>query len=202
MTEGEHSMEDRARIFAPVLAQVKRLADEGKPVAIAIDGRCGSGKTWLSGLIGDRFPCNILHMDDFYLPFGRRAQGWEAVPGGNMDFRRLRDELLIPIRAGEAAVYRAYLCPEDRFGEARLLPVRNLTVVEGSYSRHPSVGEAYDLTIFLTCSREVQRRRLAQREGSRYAAFKERWIPMEENYFRCFDVEGTSHMVVDTGGAY
>ena len=28
MTEGEHSMEDRARIFAPVLAQVKRLADE------------------------------------------------------------------------------------------------------------------------------------------------------------------------------
>ena len=83
MTEGEHSMEDRARIFAPVLAQVKRLADEGKPVAIAIDGRCGSGKTWLSGLIGDRFPCNILHMDDFYLPFGRRAQGWEAVPGGN-----------------------------------------------------------------------------------------------------------------------
>ena len=112
MTEGEHSMEDRARIFAPVLAQVKRLADEGKPVAIAIDGRCGSGKTWLSGLIGDRFPCNILHMDDFYLPFGRRAQGWEAVPGGNMDFRRLRDELLIPIRAGQAAVYRAYLCPE------------------------------------------------------------------------------------------
>ena len=73
MTEGEHSMEDRARIFAPVLAQVKRLADEGKPVAIAIDGRCGSGKTWLSGLIGDRFPCNILHMDDFYLPFGPRA---------------------------------------------------------------------------------------------------------------------------------
>ena len=70
MTEGEHSMEDRARIFAPVLAQVKRLADEGKPVAIAIDGRCGSGKTWLSGLIGDRFPCNILHMDDFYLPLG------------------------------------------------------------------------------------------------------------------------------------
>ncbi len=83
-----------------------------------------------------------------------------------------------------------------------MLPVRNLTVVEGSYSRHPSVGEAYDLTIFLTCSREVQRRRLAQREGSRYAAFEERWIPMEENYFRCFDVEGTSHMVVDTGGAY
>ena len=118
MTEGEHSMEDRARIFAPVLAQVKRLADEGKPVAIAIDGRCGSGKTWLSGLIGDRFPCNILHMDDFYLPFGRRAQGWEAVPGGNMDFRRLQSELLVPIRAGEAAVYRAYLCPEDRFGEA------------------------------------------------------------------------------------
>ena len=82
------------------------------------------------------------------------------------------------------------------------MPRRELTVVEGSYSRHPSVGIAYNLTIFLTCSREVQRRRLAQREGSRYAAFEERWIPMEESYFRRFDVEGTSDMVLDTGGAF
>lgn len=194
--------DDGARIFSPVLERIRGLAERGGSVVIAIDGRCGSGKTRLSRLIEESFPCNVLHMDDFYLPFARRAGDWEAVPGGNMDFQRLRDELLLPIQAGEEAVYRPYCCPGDSFGEPVTLPRRELTVVEGSYSRHPSVGIAYNLTIFLTCSKEVQRRRLAQREGSRYAAFEERWIPMEENYFRHFDVEGTSDMVLDTGGAF
>ena len=71
MTEGEHSMEDRARIFAPVLAQVKRLADEGKPVAIAIDGRCGSGKRTATSNRKNRVPqCTVAVAlgDDRSLP--------------------------------------------------------------------------------------------------------------------------------------
>lgn len=195
-------MDGGARIFSPVLERIRGLAEMSRPAVIAIDGRCGSGKTWLARLIAESFPCNVLHMDDFYLPFARRARDWEAVPGGNMDFERLRSELLLPIQAGKDAIYRPYCCPRDSFGEAVALPRRELTVVEGSYSRHPSMGIAYDLTIFLTCAREVQRRRLKQREGSRFAAFEQRWIPMEEKYFRCFDVEATSDMVLDTGGAF
>lgn len=194
--------DDGARIFSPVLERIKELAERGGPAVIAIDGRCGSGKTWLARLIAESFPCNVLHMDDFYLPFARRAGDWETVPGGNMDFERLRGELLLPIQEGKGAVYRPYCCPRDSFGEAVPLPRRELTVVEGSYSRHPSMDIAYDLTIFLTCAGEVQRRRLKQREGSRFAAFEQRWIPMEENYFRRFDVEATSDMVLDTGGAF
>lgn len=195
-------MDGGARIFSPVLERIRGLAKRGGPAVIAIDGRCGSGKTWLARLIAESFPCNVLHMDDFYLPFARRAGDWEAVLGGNMDFERLRNEVLLPIQAGKDAIYRPYCCPEDSFGEAMTLPCRELTVVEGSYSRHPSMDIAYDLTIFLTCAGEVQRRRLKQREGSRFAAFEQRWIPMEENYFRRFDVEGTSDMVLDTGGAF
>lgn len=62
---------------------------EGKPVCpflVAIDGRCTAGKTTLAGLLQGKRSCNVVHMDDFYLPFAKRTPERMAQPGGNMDF--------------------------------------------------------------------------------------------------------------------
>lgn len=37
------------------------------PVILAIDGRCGSGKTTLAGMIAHRYKAEVIHMDDFLL---------------------------------------------------------------------------------------------------------------------------------------
>jgi len=189
--------------FFPVLGEVcrriRREQQEARPMVIGIDGRCGSGKTGLAALIARLFPCRVIHMDDFYLPFALRRENWTEVPGGNMDFERLRLEILEPVRQGKPVYYRAYRCQEDRLEEAVLMPPGQLTVVEGSYSHHPLLAEYYDLKIFLTCPDEVQRRRLQEREGSHFPMFEKRWIPMEENYFRQDQVESGSDFVVDTG---
>ena len=34
---------------------------------IAIDGKCGSGKSYLARLISGVYPCSVIHMDDFFL---------------------------------------------------------------------------------------------------------------------------------------
>ena len=78
------------------------------------------------------------------------------------------------------------------------MPAAKLTVVEGSYSRHPILAAEYDLTIFLTCSREEQRRRLQAREGDYFPVFETQWIPMEENYLSRYSIEVGSHIVMDT----
>ena len=52
---------------------------------------------------------------------------------------------------------------------------------------------------FLTCPDAVQARRLQARERSHYAAFVDRWIPMEELYFRACGVPSSDTMVIDTG---
>ena len=40
-----------------------------KPLVLALDGRCGSGKTTLANTLARQFPASItLHTDDFYLP--------------------------------------------------------------------------------------------------------------------------------------
>ena len=77
-----------------------------------------------------------------------------------------------------------------------------LTIVEGSYSLHPSLSGFYDLRLFLTCSGEAQARRLQAREGAHYAAFQERWIPFEERYFQRYRVASGSDMMLDTSAFF
>ena len=65
------------------------LANAAAPVVLALDGRCGSGKTTMAAALAEQFPDSIvLHTDDFYLPPADRVPGWEqtrrkarALPG-------------------------------------------------------------------------------------------------------------------------
>ena len=86
------------------------------PMIIAIDGRCGSGKTYLAELIKKQFPCNICHMDDFYLPFEKRQKNWREIPAGNIDLERFFTEILRPVKAGREVVYRPYNCKKKQDG--------------------------------------------------------------------------------------
>ena len=64
---------------------------------------------------------------------------------------------------------------------------------------HPALADYSTFRIFFTCSPEIQLLRLEQRESPEsLKKFKERWIPMEENYFGPLSIEARSDIVVDT----
>ena len=175
-----------------------RLARQSA-VLVALDGRCGSGKTTLAAQLTERFPQSItVHTDDFYLPPSRRVTGWESIPCANMDIQRLRNEVVAPARAGQAFSYQAYSCREGAYLPAHPLGPAPLVIVEGSYSCHPTLADCYDLKVFVTCSKEEQARRLLAREGERYSGFTARWIPLEEGYFAKFQIEQTVDFILDT----
>ncbi|MDO4582185.1 MAG: hypothetical protein Q4B96_06355 [Bacillota bacterium] len=188
--------------YFPLLLRISALAAGKKPAVVAIDGRCGSGKTELARLVSRLFPCNVFHLDDFYLPIERRLSDWENTPGGNMDLARFLVEVLIPARSGKAVSYMAFDCRNGSMKPAVLYPARELIVVEGSYSHHPLLNAQYDLKIFLTCSKEEQTRRLRAREGEYFHAFATRWIPMEERYIQSCGVEYGDAVVVDTSAFF
>lgn len=175
-----------------------RVAGLSRPAVMAIDGRCGSGKTGLAAFLRARLPCRVVHMDDFYLPPSRRAPGWEGEAAGNMDLTRVLAEVLEPARWGEAIVYRPYDCHAGGWGTMVELPPEGLTVVEGSYSNHPSLGGCYGLTVFVTCAARVQEERLHDREGEAFPAFLNRWIPLEERYFQQCGILERCDLVLDT----
>ena len=175
------------------------LANAAAPVVLALDGRCGSGKTTMAAALAEQFPGSIvLHTDDFYLPPADRVPGWEQTPCANMDFARLRDEVLAPARAGKPVLYRAYSCREGAYLPVQQLAAQPLVILEGSYSHHPLLAGFYNLKVFVTCSKEEQARRLQTREGERYENFVRRWIPLEEAYFAQCRIEALADLLWDT----
>ena len=168
-------------------------------VLVALDGRCGSGKTTLAAQLAERFPQSItLHTDDFYLPPPQRVTGWERIPCANMHLERLRAEAVAPARAGRAVCYKAYSCREGAYLPPRVLGPAPLVIVEGSYSHHPLLRPYETLRVFVTCTKAEQTRRLQAREGARYADFAARWVPLEEEYFAQYGVEEAADFVVET----
>ena len=163
-----------------VYNRINDLLSSNDIVIVSVDGRCGSGKTTLASEIRDHFRCTVYHMDDYYLPLGSRDPGWKQIPAGNMDLQRFLSEVLLRIRNGGTD-----------WGLDRLY------VVEGSYSQHPLLASMYDLKVFLTCDADTQAARLRKRERDNYVNFRNIWIPMEENYFRTFDIEEKSDIVIN-----
>lgn len=181
-------------ILAAALAQ-----QPTRPLVLALDGRCGSGKTTLAAMLAQQFPaCITLRTDDFYLPPAQRIRGWEKTPCANMDLARLQREALRPAYEGQPVQYRAYSCREGTYQPAQELAAQPLVILEGSYSHHPLLTRYETLRVFLTCSKAEQTRRLQAREGERYANFAARWIPLEEGYFAEYRVEETADFAVDT----
>lgn len=85
----------------PLVEKLSTLlsAHPDHPVLVALDGRCGSGKTTLAAQLARQFPQSItVHTDDFYLPPASRVANWEQIPCANMDLERLRAQVLTPAR--------------------------------------------------------------------------------------------------------
>lgn len=180
------------RAFSQValFRELERLRDEGERAIVAIDGRCGSGKSTLAARLEGKLGLPVVHMDHFFLRPDQRTRERLAKPGGNIDYERFLEEVLNPLAAGEAPVYRPYSCQTGELGAPIALKPSPVVVVEGSYSCHPALWDSYHRRVFLTVDPEEQLRRIEGRDGpDRVRDYREKWIPMEERYFSAFQIE-------------
>lgn len=186
--------------YRPAVAAIETALRELKgPVIVAVDGRCASGKTTFAALCAGLFEeCAVFHMDDFFLPYEMRTPERLAAPGGNVDHERAKTQLFEPLCRGEDVTFSRFDCSAGILEPPKTFPTRRLTIVEGSYSLHPDLAGYSHLKLFLTCDPQEQLRRLGSRCPEKLEDFKRRWIPMEENYFKAFDIEGRCDLTVDT----
>ena len=101
--------------LSPLVEKLSTLlsAHPDHPVLVALDGRCGSGKTTLAAQLARQFPQSItVHTDDFYLPPASRVANWEQLPCANMDLERLRAQVLTPARAGQDSGASRVIVPQ------------------------------------------------------------------------------------------
>ncbi|TAH70378.1 MAG: uridine kinase [Anaerolineaceae bacterium] len=193
-------MEDKRveACYKQVFDRIDELLGKDKTIIIAIDGKCGSGKSYLAELLAKIYDCNVFHMDDYFLPLEMKTNERLAEPGGNVHYERFKEEVLEPLCENRTVIYRPYLCGAWRFDEPRSVEPKRLNIIEGSYSMHPFLRGAYDLTIYLELEEEEQIKRIAQRNGENLQQFLSLWIPLENKYFSELNIKGLSDIALDT----
>ena len=183
-------------VAAVVKSKNDMLLGEKDFVIVAIDGKCTSGKTTLAFKLAELYDCNVFHMDDFFLRPEQRTPERFAEVGGNVDYERFREEVLLPLKSGKAFSYRAFDCSTFTLAMPATVTPQKLIIIEGTYSNHPHFGNPYDLKILLTVDEETQRKRILERPAFLHKRFFEEWIPMENRYFEAFRISDRSEIIL------
>ncbi len=167
-----------------VCRHAKEHLQEDQSFVIAIDGRAASGKTTLAGYLQSVLDADVVHMDDFFVPFELRSEERFKKPGENIHHERFAEEVLPFLAKREPFSYRIFDCKKMDYTGRRELGSKPFRIVEGAYSCHPVFGTYADITVFSDVSPDVQSERIRNRNGEEMLkVFLEKWIPMEEEYF-------------------
>ena len=182
-----------------VLARVGEMLRQKERVLVAIDGNCCAGKTTTAARLGQKLQANVFHMDDYFLRPHMRTPDRLDRPGGNVDAGRFLVDVLHPASRGKTALVRRYDCKEDALLPAAAVPPARVALVEGAYSLHPLLAPYYHLKIFCRVNASEQADRIRARNGEdALEEFLNRWIPLENGYFRALGIEESCDIVIDT----
>ena len=181
----------------PLLLSAHAAGQKGQAKVIAVDGRAAGGKSTLASQFHQVTGAGIIHMDDFFLPFDLRTEERLSTPGGNVHYERFATEVLPHLATGESFTYERFDCSQMTISGVREVPAGEIRLVEGSYCCHPALGEYMDLRVFSDVTPREQLHRIQNRESAEMTQmYTERWIPLEEKYFKSYAIRDRADLTV------
>ena len=176
--------------FFEIFRRIDILTGSNDRTIVAIDGRCGSGKSTLTELIGGIYDANIYHMDDFFLTARQRIKKRLKEHDANVDFERFEREVISGIKNKKPFQYNRYHCASQTFSFSDIVNPKPLNIIEGSYCMYPALTNNYNLKVFLDISQEKQKQRIILRNDEMLQQrFFNEWIPMENLYFNKYRIK-------------
>ena len=141
-----------------LLDRLFRIDRAHRTLLAGIDGCGGSGKSTLASALASAATESVavVAMDDFYRPSDERRESPRHAVGDNFDWRRLREQVLVPVARNESAQYQRYDWGSDRLAEWHLVPTGGAVIVEGLYSTRTELRDFYDFTIWVEAAPEVR----------------------------------------------
>ena len=128
---------------------------------VGVDGPAGAGKTTFTRALVALDPgLDVIQMDDFGLATADRPDAAaEAAAAADLDWRRLRSSVLLPLSRDQPARYQRYDPTTDSMAEWRMVPVGGIVIVEGRYACMKALTTFYDFRIWVDSPPEVRLRR-------------------------------------------
>jgi uridine kinase len=191
-----------------LLALLGSIPRRQRTLLVGIDGRGASGKSTLArALERAADDLAVVEFDDFYLPSAdreARAARGDTEIGGNFDWRRLRDQVLLPLSRDRPAEYQRYDWPGDRLAEWHTVPVGGIVVVEGNFCTRRELFAFYDYTLWVEAPHELRLERGIRRGGpDTRERWLTEWMPEEDRYLAAEEPASRVDLVLDgaAGGA-
>lgn len=171
------------------LAFVERWVRERRPggvSVIAVDGHSAAGKSTFADAIAARTRATIVRADDFYSVMADDVRGRLSPQKGidsYYDWRRMRDEALLPLRGGAAATYRPYDWESGQLAAERItVPAAPVVVIEGLFVSRRELRPLVDLSILIVAPPAIRwRRQVARADASE--EWLRRWDAAERAFF-------------------
>ncbi len=183
--------------YLPVLNKIDEVIKNNETITIAIYGKCGSGKTYFSNILETHYNCNIFHMDDFFLRPEQRTENRLKEIGGNVDYERFLEEVLLKLKENEPFTYQKFSCKTMSLEEnVNVLP-KTINIIEGSYCLNEHLENYYDYKIFIDIDNINQLQRIKERNSKMVNKFVNEWIPKENLYFDTFNIKDKCDVVID-----
>ncbi len=186
------------------IGSLRQLNRRYRTLLVAIDGRGGSGKsTFARQLETVAVDVTVVEFDDFYRPARERkvrAVSGDTEIGGNFDWRRLREQVLLPLSKDEPATYQRYDWLADELADWHLIPPGGIVVIEGNYSTRQELFDFYDYTAWIDAPHDVRLERGVLRGGEDTRdRWLTEWMPEEERYIRAQHPAARVDLVLDGG---
>lgn len=170
--------------YEELFTEIENRFEKNKKLVIGIDGNSAAGKTTFAGLLKEKYGCEVISMDEFFLPAKLRTKERLGEPDGNVHYERFEQEAVKGILSRQGFDYRVFSCHEMDYVGTKHIENNRMLVVEGCYSMRKDFRGIYDLSIFMGISKKEQKERILKRNGEEgWRLFSEKWIPMENRYF-------------------
>jgi uridine kinase len=178
-----------ARIGAALRAAGPRA---GRTRVVAIDGRSGSGKTRLAGLLREELGAPVVLLEDLY-------GGWDGLERG-IDL--LVAEVLRPLAAGQTARVPRYDWITRAWGEPAPLEPPELLIVEGVGAGARRAAAFESLAVWLEAPADVRKKRALDRDGETFAPYWDYWAAQEDAMLARERTPERAGLVVRTGDRF
>ncbi|WP_084960553.1 uridine kinase family protein [Thermoactinospora rubra] len=161
--------------LSEVAARIRALPPSCGPARlVAVDGPAGSGKTTLALRLGAELKAQVVHSDDFPVP-------WEEGPGAW--FGALEKAVLEPLSRGRAGGFHRYDWVRGRYAEHVAVPPAPVLLIEGVGTARRGADHLLAFRVWMEAPREVRRRRVIERDGPRLEEQWRAWFAAEEAWF-------------------
>ncbi len=179
---------------AAVFSAIAAAATPGRPPVVLVDGGSGSGKTTIGRLLVAQWSANrpgeeacLVRLDDIY-------PGWDGLEAAA---RRLADDVLMPLAAGDPGCWQRWDWAAGASAEWHTVDPAVALVVEGSGALSRASRALATLGVWIELEAAERRRRAIARDGEAYEPHWDRWAGQEARFAAREHPDRLADVVID-----